>query len=171
MKYYFAPVQGHTDAAYRQVHSEIYGNNTEYFTPFLRLEKDELRKKDLKDAQAALVPEPSTLPQVIFRDFNELSKLVNILKDSGHGRININMGCPFPLQTARGRGAATIARKECVDAVADVISKNPDILFSVKMRLGFKDENEWRYLIDVLNSLTLDHVAVHPRIATDQYSG
>lgn len=170
MKYYFAPVQGHTDAAYRKVHSEIYGNNIQYFTPFLRLEKDALRKKDLKDAQAALESEPSVLPQVIFRDSNELRTLVKILRELGHDKINLNMGCPFPLQTARGRGAAAL-RPECIDAVAEVIAQYPDTEFSIKMRLGFKNDNEWRYLIDVTNSIPLDHIAVHPRIAADQYSG
>lgn len=171
MKYYFAPVQGHTDAAYRNIHSGIYGTNTHYFTPFIRLEKGEIRKKDMKDADAALTSSPLTIPQVIFRDKDELSSLVRLLKEAGHSRIDINMGCPFPLQTARGRGAATVSRPECAEAVSDVVSSNPDIRFSLKMRLGMNDDNEWKSLLGTLNDLPLEHLAVHPRIARDQYNG
>lgn len=170
MKYYFAPVQGHTDAPYRNIHSRVYGSTT-YFTPFIRVEKGELRKKDEKDAEAALSGEAKTIAQVIFRDNIELSSLVAKLKDMGHKEININMGCPFPLQTARGRGAAAVGRQECAQAVREVIQQHPDIEFSLKMRLGMIDDNEWRPLMDTLNSLSLSHLTVHPRVAQDQYSG
>ncbi len=171
MKYYFAPVQGHTDAAYRDIHSKIYGADIEYYTPFIRLEKGEIRKKDMKDAEAALTSSATTVPQVIFRDKEELETLVRLLKEAGHTRIDINMGCPFPLQTARGRGAATVSRPECAEAVREVVSSNPDIRFSLKMRLGMNDDNEWKSLLHTLNELPLVHLTVHPRIARDQYTG
>ena len=79
------------------------------------------------------------------------------------------MGCPFPLQTSRGRGAATVGSAECREAVAAVVEANPDVSFSVKMRLGF-DKEEWEPLVETLNSLQLDHIAVHPRTSVDQYT-
>lgn len=172
MKYFFAPVQGHTDAAYRNIHSSVYGQDAEYSTPFIRLEKGEIRKKDMKDAESLLQEEaPATAAQVIFRDAAELASLVALLKEAGHKRIDINMGCPFPLQTARGRGAATLGRPECSEAVRDVVLANNDIRFSVKMRLGMDDDAEWRDTLKVLDTLPLDHIAVHPRTARDQYTG
>ena len=168
MKYYFAPVQGHTDAAYRHFHAENYSGDTIYTTPFLRLEKGELRKKDLKDATSPLSEGLAVAPQVIFRNAGELTALVAEIKATGARRIDINMGCPFPLQTARGRGAATVGNPECREAVCSVVESNPDVSFSVKMRLGMADE-EWRPLIEALNTLVLDHIVVHPRTARDQY--
>ena len=171
MIYYLAPVQGHTDAAYRHFHAANYGKDgVVYTTPFIRLEKGEIRKKDLKDALSPLNEGLEVLPQVIFRDSEELTTLVALLREHGATRIDINMGCPFPLQTARGRGAATIASQDCHKAVADVVRNNPGISFSVKMRLGMQHE-EWRPLIEVLNTLDLDHISVHPRTAADQYTG
>lgn len=171
MKYYFAPVQGHTDAAYRHFHALRYGcEDVIYTTPFIRLEKGEIRKKDLKDVCSNLNEGQSVVPQVIFRDRSELETLVDILKAEGVSRIDINMGCPFPLQTSHGRGAATVANEACRRAVTDIVTANPDLVFSVKMRLGYKEE-EWKELLQDLNTIPLDHIAVHPRTAKDQYSG
>ena len=170
MKIYFAPIQGHTDAAYRHFHAEIFpGKDIVYTTPFIRLERGEIRKKDLKDAFNTLNDNIEVVPQVIFRNGEELETLVKLLKQEGAKRIDINMGCPFPLQVSKGRGAATIANPECGAAVKKVVENNPDITFSVKMRLG-KDGEEWESLIDTLNNLNLDHIAVHPRTSKDQYT-
>lgn len=170
MKYYFAPVQGHTDAPYRHFHAERYGNglDIEYTTPFIRLEKGDLRKKDLKDILSPLNNGINVTPQVIFKNLEELQELTNRLKAEGQRRIDLNMGCPFPLQTSRGRGATTIANPDCIAAVKMIVESNPDIIFSVKMRLGYASE-EWESLLETLNSLNLRHIAVHPRIAKEQY--
>lgn len=180
MKLYFAPIQGHTDAAYRRFHAAHYGHTLSfphssgmeviYTTPFIRLEKGEIRKKDLKDIKSELNEDINIVPQVIFKNEEELASLVRILKSEGAKRIDINMGCPFPLQTSRGRGAAAIANPECGDAVVKVVNENPDIIFSVKLRLGYEKE-EYSDFLTKLNTLELDHVSVHPRIAKDQYSG
>lgn len=172
MKYYFAPIQGNTDAAYRHFHANHYGNvnNVEYTTPFIRLEKGELRKKDIKDIDNQLNDGLSVVPQIIFRNRDELVMLVDLIRPYSNGRIDINMGCPFPLQTSKGRGAASVGNSECIEAVRNAVEDNPDLSFSVKMRLGY-DKEEYLPLIEMLNTLRLDHITVHPRIAKDQYGG
>lgn len=170
-KILFAPVQGHTDAAYRHFHSSRYTGVDAYYTPFIRLERGDVRSRDLRDAFGELSQSVPTVPQVIFRDERELTTLVAKMKEEGAKKVDINMGCPFPLQTSKGRGAATVRRTECHEAVRRVVEENPDILFSVKIRLGMEDHNEWKPLIQELNSLSLDHIAVHPRVARQQYGG
>ncbi|MCM1153056.1 MAG: tRNA-dihydrouridine synthase family protein [Muribaculum sp.] len=166
-----APVQGHTDAAWRHFHAEVYGPLDSYTTPFIRLEKGGVRKRDINDAFSPLNDNHHVVPQVIFRDINELSALVATLKDRGASAIDINMGCPFPLQTARGRGAATVARPEAAEALREIVMANDDISFSLKLRLGMTDTNEWRHLITTLNDLSFSSIALHPRVASIQYGG
>lgn len=166
---YFAPVQGHTDAAYRHFHSASYAvPEIIYTTPFIRLEKGEIRKKDLKDSFNPLNEGLNLIPQIIFKNADELRRLTEILVSEGAGAIDINMGCPFPLQVSRGRGAATIGNPECAGAVEKVVREYSDIRFSVKMRLGI-DTEEWTPLIETLNGLPLDHLTVHPRTSRSQY--
>ncbi|MDE6578606.1 MAG: tRNA-dihydrouridine synthase family protein, partial [Muribaculaceae bacterium] len=173
---YFAPVQGHTDAAYRGLHAEIYNvkdydSQIAYFTPFIRLEHNSVRQRDLKDLSSSLNSNCYLTPQIIFRDKNELKSLIEILKKEGTKEIDLNMGCPFPLQTGHGRGAAAIANIELGKAIAEEIKNHPELSFSVKMRLGFVSPEEWIPLISTLNKINLKHIAIHPRVAKQQYGG
>lgn len=171
MNFHFAPVQGHTDAPYRFFHNSIYNTSLTYYTPFIRWEKDGVRRRDIKDFTSALNKEIQTIPQIIFRDKEELYNLFSTIKDEGARRIDLNMGCPFPLQTGHGRGAASIANEELAESVAILVNENPDIDFSVKIRLGMDSPDEWRILLPKLNDAKLSHITVHPRIARQQYSG
>ena len=59
----FAPLQGYTDAVYRRAHWECVGGVDEYYTPFVRIEKGEVRKKDLRDTDPAANEAVPTVPQ------------------------------------------------------------------------------------------------------------
>jgi len=171
MDFNFAPVQGHTDAPYRHFHKLSYGNDISYHTPFIRLEQGDLRQRDVKDFTSPLNDGCNLTPQIIFRDESELRSLVSLVKEKGCTRIDLNMGCPFPLQTGHGRGAATIGNRQLGEAVARIVASNPDVLFSVKMRLGMNDPHEWSSLLPILNKVRLKHITVHPRVARQQYGG
>lgn len=45
--YFFALLQGYTDAAYRNAHARNFRGIETYYTPFVRLEKGEVRTRDL----------------------------------------------------------------------------------------------------------------------------
>ena len=168
---FFAPVQGHTDAAYRHFHSLLYGGNLTYYTPFIRLEKDDLRQRDVKDLTSPLNENTHLVPQIIFRDEYELNTLVKKIRSLGFREIDLNMGCPFPLQTSHRRGAATIKNEELAKVVINCVENNADMEFSVKMRLGLNETNEWKTLLPYLNKVKLKHVTLHPRVAKQQYGG
>lgn len=166
-----APVQGHTDAAWRHFHNDIYGGNLRYFTPFIRNEKGDFRKHDIKDFTSDLNENIDITPQVIFKNLDELRPLLDGLQKIGTKRIDLNTGCPFPLQTARGRGAGFIANREEYAKLPDLLKEYPGIDFSLKMRLGFNDPEEWKGVIDFINQMPLSQVTMHPRIAKQQYGG
>lgn len=171
MEIYIAPVQGHTDAAWRHFHHKIYGGTHKYFTPFMRCEHGEPRLKDIKDFRSELNNGCRLEPQVIFRNVGELDVLLRLLMENGAKTVNLNLGCPFPLQTAKGRGAAFIVNAEEAGKLPDMLAKYVDVKFSVKMRLGMEKPDEWKELLAILNSMKLDNIYVHPRVARQKYSG
>lgn len=168
---YIAPLQGHTDAAWRHFHHKIYGGDHKYFTPFMRCEHGEPRPKDIRDFTNPLNDGINLEPQVIFGTMEELDILLRALSDNGASVVNLNLGCPFPLQTAKGRGAAFIRNISEAEKLPALLSSYPGIRFSVKMRIGMESPEEWKVLLPVLNSLELDNIYVHPRVARQQYKG
>lgn len=171
MKLHFAPLQGHTTAPYRYYHSKNYQPAEAYYTPFIRYENSEVKKRDKREVTSDLNEGLNVIPQVIFRDENELSSLVGYLKEEGFNKIDLNMGCPFPLQTGKGRGAAMIASPEAPEILRRIVEENPEVAFSLKMRLGMSEPDEWKSLMPVVNSLPFQQVVLHPRVARQQYGG
>lgn len=171
MRIFVAPVQGHTDAAWRHFHHETYGGNQRYFTPFARCEHGEIRQKDLRDYSSHLNDDVDLEPQVIFRDMMELEILLKPLVEAGAKSVNLNLGCPFRPQTVKGRGASFITNIPEARKLSEVFDKYPDVKFSVKMRLGLEKPDEWKEIMKVLNQLPLDSVYVHPRVARQNYNG
>lgn len=166
-----APVQGHTDAAWRHFHKDTYGGDQCYYTPFIRIERGEFRKHDLKDFTSELNENHHVVPQVIFRDMSELRPLVEGLVKNGARRIDLNTGCPFPLQTAKGRGAGFIGNTEEYHKIPELLKEFPETEFSLKMRLGYAEPDEWKRVVDAINDMPLTQVTLHPRVARQQYGG
>lgn len=168
---HFAPLQGFTEDAYRRLHNQIFGHVDCYYTPFLRIEHGTVRSKDLRDIKPEFNQGVNVVPQIICSNGNEAQMLTGTVIDNGYRRIDINMGCPFPLQTRHGRGAGILADPDRVAQVCQVIKNHPEIRFSVKMRLGLESASDWEQVLPILNDTPLEHITLHPRLASQQYGG
>lgn len=165
---HFAPLQGFTESAYRLAHSKFAPGIHTYYSPFLRLEKGDIRTKDLRDLQTE---HPYHLvPQIIVRDVEEFNLLTKAVTELGFKEIDINMGCPYPMQTKSGRGSGILPHPEKVREILDAISAS-NIQFSIKMRLGLTSPEECLQLLPLLNEAPLAHITLHPRIGIQQYKG
>ncbi len=167
----FAPLQGYTDACYRSAHHACAGGVDEYYTPFVRMEKGEPRRRDLRDTDPAANIDVPTIPQVIASDESEFARLCDALQEQGWQRIDLNMGCPFPMQTKAGRGSGLLLHPDRIEAIASEMQRRPDVVFSVKMRLGQESADEGLSIIPILNDMPLVHITIHPRIGRQQYKG
>lgn len=168
---HFAPLQGYTEDAYRRIHNKLVGGVCTYYTPFIRLEHGGLRSKDMRDIKPEYNEGVNVIPQIIACDGKEFADVLGTVRELGYTRVDVNMGCPFTLQTRHGRGAGLLANVDKVKEICDIIRSTDNINFSVKMRLGYESPNEWCGVLPVLNDTPLTHIVVHPRIATQQYRG
>lgn len=138
------------------------------FTPFMRLEKGDLRRRDRRDLDL-LKQEPDTVPQILPKDAAEVLAMAKIIADAGIKRIDINMSCPFVPVMKSGRGAALLNHADAVAQVLSVTEQMPDVHFSLKIRLGNTDATDFRQLMPIINNANLCHVALHARTASQQY--
>lgn len=168
---HFAPLQGYTDDVYRRIHHELVGGVETYYTPFIRMEGGSVRSKDMRDIRPEFNQGVPVVPQIIVKSMKEFDYLTGVVEEKGYTRIDINMGCPFPMQAKHGRGAGLLAQVDVIGQMAEAIASKPHLSFSVKMRLGWESKDEWRPVLDILNDTPLHQITVHPRIGTQQYKG
>lgn len=169
MKIYSAPLQGFTEAVWRNVHSAVFGGIDGYYTPFLRYEHGEIRNKDVRDVECKNNAVESLVPQIIAATPDEMSPLMELLANEGYSRVDINMGCSFPLQARKKHGAGLLPHPDMVATLLAEIARWPQFVFSVKMRLGWESKSEWKELMPILNNVQLCHITMHPRLGIEQY--
>lgn len=169
MKLYAAPLQGFTEATWRNIHSEIFGGIDCYITPFIRIEKGNIRSKDIRDIEKKNNSVEHLIPQLIAASPEEFMPLAEFIAAEGYNEADINMGCSFALQMRKCHGAGLLPHPDKVEALMRATEKFPQISFSVKMRLGRESKEEWRKILPILNDAKLSHITLHPRLGCEQY--
>jgi tRNA-dihydrouridine synthase len=169
---HFAPLQGYTDAIYRSAHARIFGGIASYYTPFVRLEHGDFRRKDVRELDADNNRGVNLTPQLIASTPEKILRILALFIEKEYKNVDINLGCPFPTLAKRHNGAGLLPYPDEVKALLmAAIEAHPEIQFSVKMRLGWEDANECMALLPLLNSLPLSHITMHPRLGKQQYKG
>ncbi|MBO5382436.1 MAG: tRNA-dihydrouridine synthase family protein [Bacteroides sp.] len=169
---HFAPLQGYTDAIYRQAHARIFGGIASYYTPFVRIEHGDFRRKDVRELEAENNRGVVLTPQLIASTPETILHILSLFIEKGYQEVDINLGCPFPTLAKRHNGAGLLPYPDEIKALLSAaLEAHPDIRFSVKMRLGWEDAAECMALLPLLNSLPLSHITMHPRLGKQQYKG
>jgi len=173
IKIYQAPLQGFTDFDFRKALAESFGGIDKYFIPYLSYGKGrEIKKSQLREVFPENNGSLPCVPQVLFSDQAELFDLVSVLIDYGYKEINLNLGCPYPMATNRGRGAAWLEKPEALNEILQQLyAKGFPAKFSVKMRAGMTNDRDFKSVLEVLTQFSLEEVIFHPRTASQMYEG
>lgn len=168
---HFAPLQGYTEAFYRNAHAAVFGGIDTYYTPFVRIEKESFRNKDIREIDFANNHVPHLVPQLIAPSAEKAETILSLFIEKGYGEADINLGCPFPILAKRHNGSGILPYPEEVKTLLGIVVKYPQIRFSVKMRLGWENPEECLAIAPLLNDLPLRQVTMHPRLGKQQYKG
>lgn len=173
IKIYQAPLQGFTDFDFRKSIAESFGGIDKFFIPYLSYGKGrEIKKSQLREVFPENNESLPVVPQVLFSDQAELFDLITILVDYGYQEINLNLGCPYPMATNKGRGAAWLEKPEALNEILQQLyAKGFPAKFSVKMRAGMTNDHDAKAIFEVLNRFPLEELIFHPRTASQMYDG
>ena len=173
MRIYFAPMEGLTDGILRQTHNQIFGGIDVYCLPFHKLTQSlALLTREKRD----IAPEENEgldiLPQALTRDPGQLSAWLYYVSECGYSCADLNIGCPSPTVTKRGRGSGLLADPGYLRTFLDqVFSSTLPVQLSVKTRIGYDSPEEWPELAALLAGYPFSHVTIHVRTTREQYSG
>lgn len=168
---YLAPLQGFTDFVYRKAYAGVFNGIDKYFIPYISVNNTGLLPKYEKEIRAENNLYGNAVPQILVKDADEMNYLVSILKNYGYHEINLNLGCPYPMVTNRGRGSGLLTDAQKVKEILSAFFESFSIKLSVKMRAGFDLPNQLEQIIPVLNDFPVSEVILHPRIASQLYKG
>jgi len=164
-----APLASITDIVFRKLLDET-GYAGYMVTEMISAEG--LRRRQAKTLHM-IRPEEFKTPQFIQLFGSKPEPFVEAIKyienETGFCGIDINMGCPANKVTKKGGGAALLKSPKQVAAIVREIKKNTQLPVTVKIRLGFAEENVFE-IINVLEEEGADAIAVHFRLQSDRYS-
>lgn len=168
---YLAPIQGFTDFVYRKAYSQLFPEIDKYFIPYISVKNSRILKKYEKEILLQNNLQRRVIPQVLAKNESELLFLSALLKDAGYNELNLNLGCPFPMVTNRGKGAGLLPHPEKLKAMLAGFFEKSNLKLSIKLRAGLNSPEEIETIIPVLNGFPLTEIIFHPRIAKQLYKG
>lgn len=166
-----APLQGITDNVWRMAQHSVFGGVDAYYAPFMRVERGEIRRKDLRDVDPERNAGITLIPQILACQPDHALMMVEALKEMGYCRIDINLGCPFPPIALHRKGSGMLAYPELAEALFKALAAVDGVEYSVKMRLGWDRNDQWRDILPLMEIIKPMHIAVHPRTGKQQYKG
>ena len=175
MQYFYAPMEGLTDAVARAAHYKYYpgGRPDAYYAPFVSPTKD--RTVDPRKLRDILPDNPYNrdvplVPQILCKQAEDFIWLARQLADMGYTEVNLNAGCPSGTVTAKGKGAGLLRDPDALDALLEeIFAADLPVRISVKTRLGVRDPEEFERLRAIYDQYPLERLIVHARVMKDFY--
>jgi tRNA-dihydrouridine synthase len=167
-----APMQGFTDAPFRNAIHRNIGGVDKFYTPFLRLENDvSLKPKYLKDIRPENNSGTPLIPQILVNNAKDFLFLAKIIEDNGFPEVNWNLGCPYPMVTKRKLGSGLIPYPDEIKEILEAVIPKTNLQISIKIRAGFIEPNEIFPVLEAIKNLPIHEIILHPRIARQMYKG
>ncbi len=170
-RYFLAPLAGYTNLPLRSVVRELGGLG--------------LATTDLVNARALLQKSKKTIEliatneqdrpvafQIYGSDPKYMAEAAQWLADYGASVIDINMGCPVNKITKNGGGSAMMCNRDQTIGVVEAVVDAIDIPVTVKMRLGW-DDNNWTApeFARAFEQVGVAAVIIHGRTREQGFSG
>ena len=172
MRYYYAPMEGITDATFRRLHAKYFPGVDRYFMPFLsptihrtltHREARELPRADSVDFVA--------VPQLLGKNVEDMLWAIGVCADQGYDEVNINLGCPSGTVVSKGKGSGMLSDIFALDAFLDAIYAKAVLPVSLKTRIGVNDSENWEKILEIYRDYPVKELPVHPRIRKAFYKG
>ena len=172
MRYYYAPMEGITDATFRRLHAKYFPGVDKYFMPFL----SPTIHRTLTNREARELPRADTVdlvavPQLLGKNVEDMLWAIGVCADQGYDEVNINLGCPSGTVVSKGKGSGMLSDIFALDAFLDAIYAKAVLPVSLKTRIGVNDSENWENILEIYRDYPVKELTVHPRIRKAFYKG
>jgi len=125
------------------------------------------------DAITAYYPEERPLAmQLLGKDPELLARAAERCQTLGADIVDLNMGCPMPKITGKGKGAALMRDVAATALILRALRKAVSVPLTVKIRGGWDDEHlNAVEVAQMAEAEGVDAITVHPRTRSQRYTG
>src|SRR6266545_2787672 len=125
------------------------------------------------DAIAAYYPEERPLAmQLLGKDAEVLVRAAEKCQRLGADIVDLNMGCPMPKITGKGKGAALMRDVAATSLILRALRKAVSVPLTVKFRGGWDDEHlNAVEVAQMAEAEGVDAITVHPRTRSQRFTG
>ena len=172
MRYYYAPLEGITDATFRRLHHKYFPGVDKYFMPFISptihrcLTNREARELPRADSESF-----SAVPQLLGKNVEDLLWAIEVCADQGYDEVNLNLGCPSGTVVSKGKGSGMLSDIYALDEFLEGIYARAVLPVSLKTRIGVNDSENWEKILEIYRDYPVKELTVHPRIRKAFYKG
>ena len=172
MRYYYAPLEGITDATFRRLHHKYFPGVDRYFMPFISPTIHRcLTNREARELPPADSVDFAAVPQLLGKNVEDLLWAVDVCADLGYDEVNINLGCPSGTVVSKGKGSGMLSDVYALDAFLEGIYAKAALPVSLKTRIGVNDSENWEKILEIYRDYPVKELTVHPRIRKAFYKG
>lgn len=172
MRYYFAPMEGITDAPYRRAHHSFFPGLDSYYMPFISPTMHRtLTNRESRDLPMADSVPFRAVPQILTKMPEDFLWAAEQCMQRGYDEVNLNVGCPSGTVVSKGKGAGMLADPAKLDKFLGEIFEKTPLPVSVKTRLGMAEAEEFPKLLEIFNRYPIKELTIHPRVRKQFYKG
>lgn len=163
-------MEGITNFIFRRVYLRHFRGIDLSYTPFIVANQTFSFKT--KEKHEVMPFTENTVPQILSNNPDSFVWAVKYMKELGYTEVNLNLGCPSPTVSGRGRGAGMLKDLDKLEGFLDKVFSAEDLpAISVKTRVGIEDPAEADALAELYKRYPFDKIIVHPRLLKDLYKG
>jgi tRNA-dihydrouridine synthase len=173
----FAPMEGVTDETYRLSIQELYPEWDYYHTDFLRVPtqgfyqfssyQEHLGHRVLEDPSAIA----KTGYQILTTARAQTEHSVESIAKLPITHLDLNLGCPSKKVNAHKGGAYLLEDLVELKRILRLIRERFPHHFSVKIRIGYKNTDNFEQLLDTINESNVNSLIIHGRTREQLYKG
>jgi tRNA-dihydrouridine synthase B len=167
-----APIRGVTDRIFRNTFARHFPGFDHAVAPFIATSRRRsIDRRTLREFEQHANDDLCTIPQILGNNPEDFIQLANMLYDMGHGSVNWNLGCPFPMIAGKRKGSGLLCYPREIEDFLEQVIPHVKTGLSVKLRLGYRYPDEIHALIPIFNRYPLEEIIIHPRTGAQMYEG
>ena len=175
----FAPMEGITDALYREIMAELYPEWDRFCCDFLRVPSAGVglypKKHVLSHYGREIWRDPDlrkkTTYQILAPHGSEIVPTLETLKELEFHWVDLNLGCPSKTVCKHFGGSYLLNEIDKLTDVIQLIRENWSETFTVKMRVGYKDDVNFYKALEAMEKTKVDAIIIHGRTRDQLYKG